>query len=36
MKKKRGKQINIQINFSNKWLYTFIIVAVIIAAGFVV
>lgn len=30
---KRGKQINIKINFSNSWLYTFIIFGILIVAG---
>jgi len=29
----RGKQINIHINFSNRWLYTFIIFGILIVAG---
>jgi hypothetical protein len=30
---KKGKQIHIHINFSNRWLYTFIIFGILIVAG---
>jgi hypothetical protein len=30
---KRGKQINIRINFSDRWLYTLIIFGILIVAG---
>jgi hypothetical protein len=30
---KKGKQINIKINFSNRWLYTFIVFGILIVAG---
>ncbi len=33
MKKKRGRTINIKINFSNRWLYTFIALGILAIVG---